>query len=430
MFARRAYFCGTVRSVSTTTNDQQDEGSPLVGGPTWPPEMTGRAADEPFAPAPRLREMSAQGPVHPLRMVGGTQVWLVTGYPENREVFADPRFSVDTLRHTGTSVQEQADAEPRADGIFLTMDPPQHTRLRRLLTGQFTVRRMRRLEERITEIAVEHIEAMRAAGTSADLVAAFALPLPSLVICELLGVGYADRAEFQERTSVMLGLAGTDEEKQQAAAALYGFMARLVAAKRAEPADDLLSGLVHAEADPPLTDRELVDIATLLLLAGHETTANMLALSTFALLEQPAQLAAWRADPGIVDGAVEELLRYLSIVHLGPARRALEDVTIGGVEIPAGSTVMLSVPAANRDPAQWPAGADLDITRPRGPHLAFGHGVHQCLGQQLARVELRVGLTELFDRLPGLRLAVAAGEVPLRTDMAIFGVHALPVTWD
>jgi cytochrome P450 len=408
---------------TTSKAEEYAEGTPLAAGHSvWPAEMTARGP-VPFDPAPAVARMRAQGPLHRLEMADGARVWLVTGYEECRTVLADPRFSVDpqSLRPA---------AEPRADGMFLTMDPPAHTRLRRQLTGQFTVRRMRRLETRIAELAAELIAAARAAGPAADLVAAFTLPLPSLVICELLGVAYADRAEFQERAGVMLGLTSSAQDKQQAAVALYRFMAELVAGKRAQPADDLLSGLVQADADPPLSDRELVDIAVLLLLAGHETTANMLALSTFALLENPDQLAALRADPALIDGAVEELLRYLSVIHLGPRRVATQAVTVGGTDIAAGETVMLSVPAANRDPRHWPQPDRLELTRPRGPHVAFGHGPHQCLGQQLARIELRVGIPALFAGLPGLRLAVPAADVPLRTDMAIFGVHELAVSWD
>ncbi|WP_425434724.1 cytochrome P450 [Nonomuraea jiangxiensis] len=395
----------------------------------------------PFDPPPGLRERRGKGGVQPLRLQNGAGAWLVTGFEEARTVLSDPRFSADKVRHRdATSLQphEVADLarEPlpapavaeREDGFFVFMDPPEHTRLRRLLTGQFTVRRMRALESRVTEIAVEHIEAMKAAGTEADLVPAFALPLPSLVICELLGVDYADRAEFQERTAVGLNANSTPEERAQAGAELYAFMQRLVAGKRADPADDLLSGLIH-DADPPLTDAQLVDVALVLLGAGHETTANMLGLGTFALLEHPDQLAALRADPSLIDNTVEELLRYLTIIQLGVNRVTTEPVTLGGVDLPAGATVVIATPEVNRDPQHWPDPDRLDLSRARTPHLAFGHGVHQCLGQQLARIEMRIGLAELFAALPNLRLAVPAEEVPLRDEMLIFGVHSLPVTW-
>ncbi|GGT02280.1 cytochrome P450 [Nonomuraea spiralis] len=396
----------------------------------------------PFDPPPGLRARRGRAPVQPLHLLNGAQAWLVTGFDEARAVLSDARFSADRIRHReATSLQphevaEQAAGtlkpgpavETREDGFFVFMDPPEHTRIRRLLTGQFTVRRMRELESRVTEIAVEHIEAMKAAGTRADLVTAFALPLPSLIICELLGVDYADRAEFQERTSVGLNANSTAEERAVAGAELYAFMQRLVAAKRAEPADDLLSGLVH-DADPPLTDAQLVDVALVLLGAGHETTANMLGLGALALLEHPGQLAALRADPSLVDNAVEELLRYLSIIQLGVSRVTTEPVTLDGVDLPAGATVVIATPEVNRDPRHWPDADLFDVHRPRVPHLAFGHGVHQCLGQQLARVEMQAGLRELITRLPGLRLAVPVEQVPLRDEMLIFGVHSLPVAW-
>ncbi|WP_417850192.1 cytochrome P450 [Streptosporangium lutulentum] len=390
----------------------------------------------PFDPPPGLRQRRGQGPVQPLKLLNGASGWLVTGLDETRAVLSDLRFSSDRVRHPDatqphqggqTAVAAQA-VESRTDGMFVFMDPPEHTRLRRLLTGQFTVRRMRALESRIREIAVEHIAAMQAAGTEADLVPAYALPIPSLVICEMLGVDYADRAEFQERTAVALNANAGDQERAHAGLELYAFIQELVAAKRAKPADDMLSGLVH-DADPPLTDAQLTDMALVLLGAGHETTANMLGLGTFALLEHPDQLAALRADPALMDTAVEELLRYLSIIQMGVSRVATEDVTLADVKIEAGSTVIIATPEANRDPRHWSEPDRLDVHRPRSPHLAFGHGIHQCLGQQLARAEMKVGLSELLTRLPKLRLAVPADQVPLRNEMLIFGVHSLPVTW-
>ncbi|QJY45169.1 cytochrome P450 [Pseudonocardia broussonetiae] len=407
-----------------------------------PADLTERAAGCPFAPAPGLAERRGRGTVQPVALLNGADAFLVTGFDEARAVLSDPRFSSDRLRYpdasqltpdqvaglAGQDGPPRPRVESREDGMFVFMDPPEHTRLRRLLTGQFTVRRMNALEERLREIATEHIDAMVAAGTEADLVPAYALPIPSLMICELLGVDYADRDEFQHNTAVALSTRSTDAERAAAGGALYGFIARLVAEKRRAPADDLLSGLVH-EAEPPLTDAQLIDVALVLLGAGHETTANMLGLGVLALLQDPAQLAALRADPGLIDGTVEELLRYLSIVQLGVTRIALEDVTVGGVDVPAGATVVIATPEANRDARHLPDPDRLDLTRPRAPHLAFGHGIHQCLGQQLARIEMRTGFGELFARLPDLRLAVPAEEVPLRNDMQIFGVHSLPVTW-
>ncbi|GAB2669271.1 cytochrome P450 [Saccharopolyspora gloriosae] len=433
--------------MSTTSDRSPATDSDRLIQRPLPPELLMRG-DDPFSPPPGLDRLHERAAVSPVELLNGARIWMVTGFAESRAVLTDERFSADTHRHpnamqlTPNQVVEQraaaaagrggcpATEQQRTDGLFIFMDPPEQTRLRRLLVGQFTVRRMRALEARVREITVEHIEAMRAAGPRADLVSAFALPLPSLVICELLGVAYEDRAEFQERSAVAVNLDASDEERLHAQAGLYEFMRGLVADKRTHPADDLISGLVHGDADPALTDEELVDLSTMLLGAGHETTANMLALGTYALLEHPEQLAALRADPGLIDTAVEELLRYLSVIHTGPVRVAVEDLVLGDVTIPAGDTVMISLPEANRDTGQWPDPAELDLTRVRNHHLAFGHGVHQCLGQQLARVELRIGLAELLARLPGLRLDASPADIGLRTGMIIYGVHSLPVTWD
>lgn len=426
---------------STTSADgssaapNADEPDESTGRLPLPPELIDRGRC-PFDPPAAVERMREQGTVSPVTMRNGVGVWMVTGYDEARTVLSDPRFSSDRLARSSMArdipedVREKLfDRRSRA-GSFITMDPPEHTRYRKLLTGQFTVRRMRQLAPRISEIVTEHIDAMIAAGSSADLVTAFALPVPSLVICELLGVSYADRREFQERTATMLSLDTSFEELLRTRDEMREFMQRLVTEKRERPTDDLLSGLVHGDADPALDDDELVNIALLLLIAGHETTANMFGLGTFALLEHPEQLEALRADPTLIDGAVEELLRYLSIVHLGLARQTREPVELGGRQIPADATVLISLPVTNRDPGHWADPESLDVARPRGPHLAFGHGVHQCLGQQLARVEMTVGFTELLRRLPGLRLAAAPEDIPLRSHMVIYGVHSLPVTWD
>ncbi|ASR34516.1 cytochrome [Prauserella marina] len=408
-----------------------------------PDDLTQRRPGCPFDPAPGLERRRNGGQVQPLPLLNGAEAFLVTGFDAARAVLADPRFSSDRFRHrdathlrpdevaelaASSRQAEPAQTQPRTDGMFIFMDPPEHTRLRRLLTGQFTVKRMKELEPRLTQIAVERIEAMRSKGTEADLVPEYTLPVPSLMICELLGVDYADREEFQHNTAVGLNLNSSGEERAKASGALYAFIQRLVADKQRHPADDLLSGLIH-DADPPLTDGQLVDMTLVLLGAGHETTANMLGLGTLALLEHPEQLAALRADPSLIDNTVEELLRYLSIVQLGVTRVAKEPVTVDGVDIPAGATVVIATPEVNRDPRFFPEPDRFDLRRSRSPHLAFGHGVHQCLGQQLARIEMRIGFQELITRLPSLRLATPAEHVPLRNDMLIFGVHALPVTW-
>jgi cytochrome P450 len=398
-----------------------------------PENLTRRGGGCPFDPPGDLTRLNDDGGLHQVTTVDGERIWLATGHDTVRALFADPRMSSDRSRSerlmSRVSDEVRArmlDKKARA-GSFIGMDAPEHTHYRRLLTGQFTVRRMQALAPRIEEIVTDRLDAMIAAGSPADLVPAFALPVPSLVICELLGVAYEDRQQFQERSARLLSLETSLEEAFRALDELRTYMHELVREKRARPTDDILSGLIAADA--ALTDDELVGIANLLLIAGHETTANMVALGTFTLLEHPDQLAALRAEPALVAGAVEELLRYLSIVHIGLVRTALADVEIGGQVISAGDIVQLSIPAANRDGRHYAAPDELDLRRPRGPHVAFGHGIHQCLGQQLARVEMTVGFTELLRRLPELRLDVSPDAVPLRTDMAIYGVHSLPVAW-
>ncbi|SES25308.1 Cytochrome P450 [Lentzea xinjiangensis] len=413
-----------------TTAERQRNAQELIR-PQLPAELTEKRAGCPFDPAAGLTELSERGRIHRIEHNGDT-VWLVTGHDEARAVLADPAMSADRINSPRAraliSPELHAEMFPpeRRAGSFIFMDAPEHTRIRKMLTGQFTVRRMRDLTPRIHEIVTTHLDAMVEKGPPADLVQDFALPVPSLVICELLGVDYGDREEFQRRTATLLSLTTTVDEQIRNSAELRRFMQSLVREKQRNPGDDLLSGLVR---DTDLTANELGGIANLLLIAGHETTANMLALGTFALLEHPEELAKLQRDPELVDNAVEELLRYLSIISMGVSRHAKQDVTIGGATIRAGETVVVSVPAVNRDESQYDNPHELLVDRPRGHHVAFGHGIHQCLGQQLARVEMVVGFTELLRRLPSLRLAVPADEVPLRTDMSIYGVHRLPVTW-
>ncbi|RKT56074.1 cytochrome P450 [Saccharothrix australiensis] len=393
--------------------------------PQVPPLPTGRAPGRPFDPPDGLAELRERQPLSRLAYPDGHVGWLVTGHALLREVLADPRFSARSeLRHVPIPGVAAA-GTPAPPGNFTATDPPEHTRYRRLLTGQFTVRRMRQLTEEVRRITAEHLDAMERQGPVVDLVEAFAQPVPARVICELLGVPDADRERFRHHATQLVRLGAAHEEVMAAYTAVNEIVRELVAAKRAAPTDDLLSGLTESD----LTDEELVNIGFTLLGAGLDTTANMIALGTFALLCAPDQLAVLRADPGSTDQAVEELLRYLSIIPF-TVRVALEDVELAGVVIKAGESVTASIPAANRDPARFTEPDALDLRRPSGGHVAFGHGVHQCLGQQLARVELRVALPALFERFPDLRLAVAADDVATRGDMLIHGVHRLPVTWD
>ncbi|MEV4566098.1 cytochrome P450 [Nonomuraea sp. NPDC049419] len=389
--------------------------------PSMPAE---RPSGCPFDPPRELLEAREHGPISRFPFPDGHQGWLVTGFDLARQILADPRFSSrkELMRHHPLVDYGDIEVPEAPPGEFLLMDEPRHGRYRKPLVGKFTVRRMRQLTERVEQITAEHLDAMEQAGPGADLVTAFAKPIPAMVICELLGVPYEDRDRFQENIDAFLGGEAGDDELIAAYVATQQYLAELVAAKRAHPTDDVLSDLL----DGDLTDEELQGMALILLSAGFDTTANMLALGTFALLRNPDQLAALHADPA---SAVEELLRYLSVAKQF-FRVALEDVELAGHTIEAGTMVILSLSTANRDPDRFPDPHTLDLRRQDGGHLAFSHGIHQCLGQQLARVELRVAFPALFNRFPTLRLAVPSEEVALRPEMAdIYGVKSLPVTW-
>jgi cytochrome P450 len=385
----------------------------------------------PFDPPSRISRLRDARPVSPLLFPDGHEGWLVTGYDAVRQLMADTRFSsrldLDVLHmpFETPGMPVATEPSPQMPGVFVAMDPPDHTRLRRRLTGAFTVKRMKQLEEHISDIVERQLDTLAGLAPPVDLVTEFALPVPSLVICELLGVPYADRETFQANSAQFLVKDQKLEDKMAAVGALTGYLAELVMAKRAEPGEDILSDLARQD---DLSVEELVGMAFLLLLAGHETTANLLALGTFALLEHPEQLAELRADPELMPNAVEELLRYLSIADIF-YRYATEDLELGGETIGKGSTVVVSLLAANHDPARFDNPDTLDVHRNARGHLSFGHGIHQCLGQQLARIEMRAGFAGLLRRFPTLRLAVPAGEVRLKTDMNIYGVHELPVTW-
>jgi cytochrome P450 len=385
----------------------------------------------PFDPPRALTRLRTARPVSPLRFPDGHEGWLVTGYEEARRLLADTRFSsrqdlgVLHVPYEVPGMPVPTEPSPQIPGMFIAMDPPDHTRLRRRLTGAFTVRRMKELQEHITGIAERQLETLARLTPPVDLVEQFALPVPSLVICELLGVPYEDRATFQDNTAEFLVRDQALDAKMAAYGAMTGYLAELVMRKRAEPGEDILSDLARQD---DLTVEELTGCAFLLLLAGHETTVNQLALGTFALLEHPDQAAALRAEPELMPDAVEELMRYLSVADIF-YRYATEDIELGGETVGEGSTVVVSLLAANRDPRRFEHPDRLDVRRKARGHLAFGHGLHQCLGQQLGRIEMRAGFGGLLRRFPTLRLAVPAHEVPLRTDMNIYGVHALPVTW-
>ncbi|MGW5180511.1 cytochrome P450 [Streptomyces sp. NPDC004082] len=385
----------------------------------------------PFNPPRDITRLRDTRPVSPLVFPDGHKGWLVTGHEAARTLLADPRFSSRQdlgalhIPYDVPGMPAVTEPSPQVPGLFISMDPPDHTRLRRLLTGAFTVKRLKELEEHIVDIVERQLDAMARLTPPVDLVKEFALPVPLQVICELLGVPYADREKFQADIATFLERDVALDEKIAAYTGLTGYLAELVTGKRAAPGQDILSDLA---ARDDLTVEELTGIGFLLLLAGHETTANMLGLGAFALLEHPDQVAELRAAPGLLPDAVEELMRYLSVADIF-YRYATEDIELGGETIAQGSTVVVSLLAANHDPARFEDPDTLDVHRTARGHLTFGHGLHQCLGAQLARIEMRAGFGGLLRRFPTLALAVPAAEVKLRTDMNIYGVHELPVTW-
>ncbi|MEW2402534.1 cytochrome P450 [Streptomyces sp. NPDC046862] len=357
----------------------------------------------------------------------GATAWVVTRYEDARAALADPRITADARLYPElrTDSRHLPPAFPRMDG-------PDHARIRRMLTGDFTVKRVAAMRPHIEELVGGFLDEMITTGAPADLVRAYALPVPSLVISLLLGVPYTDHEFFQKHSNTLISLTTPLDEKTAARSALFGYVLDLVARKEREPGDDLISRLLTDRVATGELSREDVAMNSMILLfAGHETTANMIALSTLTLLRNPEQAARIRDtdDPAVAAKAVEELLRYLTIAQDKINRVATEDLIIGGQQVRAGDLLTISLSAANRDPSFLDHPDVLDITRETRGHLAFGNGAHQCLGQQLARAELQIALPALFRGIPGLRLAIPFEDVTFRHDMSAYGVHELPVTW-
>ncbi|GAA1456651.1 cytochrome P450 [Williamsia maris] len=380
----------------------------------------------PFDPPAQQTE---DGPVSRVRIETGATAWLVTGYQEQREALVDPRLSSD-FRREGYPSRITTKARTRS---FISMDNPEHQRQRRMLIKYFTVKRIESMRPAIQKVVDGLLDEMLAGPGSADLVSQFALPLPSLVICDLLGVPYADHDFFQRCSSVQLTMSAPMADREAARDALNGYLLNLVESAVDNPGDDLIGDLVTNQVRPGhLTAAEVADMCSLLLIAGHETTANMIALGTLALLRHPDQLAELREsdDPALMASAVEELLRYLTIVHQGLRRVAVEDIEIGGAQVAAGDGVIISADAGNRAPDAFDGDPDeLDIHRSARHHVAFGFGIHQCLGQALARLELDIAYTSLFRRVPTLAVDASLDEIDFKDDMFVYGVRALPITW-
>ncbi|WP_086820059.1 cytochrome P450 [Allokutzneria sp. NRRL B-24872] len=384
--------------------------------------------DDPFHPPPAYTQLRAELPVSKVRLRNGQQVWFVTRQADAKVVLSDPAFS-SVPNTPGYPAIRPLPEGPPPPGVFLAMDPPDHTRLRRMLTGEFTVKRMAALRPVIDKVIADCLADLTAVDGPVDLVEVFARPVPSLVICELLGVPHSDREFFNERSQVQLDRAAPAASVAQAVEDLRAYLDGLCRAKTSSPGDDLLSRLVVQRVRTgELTHEELVGIARLLLVAGHETTANMIGLSVLTLLTQRSRWEELCADPGLVPGAVEELLRFSSVVQQGVARAVVADVSVGGQAMRPGDGVLVALASADRDEAVFAAPDTLDLHRTANRHIAFGFGVHQCLGQMLARAELTASLTALTQAVPDLRLAIDLADVEFRPDMAVYGISALPIT--
>ncbi|MDQ2815834.1 MAG: cytochrome P450 [Actinomycetota bacterium] len=358
--------------------------------------------------------------------VFGQQAWLVACAADVRTVLGN-----SALFTTGDSVPMFRPDDPGKDdlpGAILFMDPPEHTMIRSMLTPSFTARALARLEPRITEIVSEHLDAMADAGAPADLVASFSWPVPSQVICEMLGIPLEDRKGFQGFVDASFDFTISEEERAAGNQGISEYIHRLADRARDKPGSDLIGTLIREQGDR-LSSKNLAAIGATMLQAGHETTAEMMASSTFALLTHHDQLQLLRNDPGLIRNAVDELLRYLAIVQISAPRRATRDTVVGGQDIARGDLLQVSLPSANHDPALIPDPERLDLTREASSHLAFGHGIHYCLGAPLARLEMTIALPALLRRFPDLALAVAPEAVEYKIGSVVHGVKALPVTW-
>ena len=393
----------------------------------------GRAAGCPFAPPPEVMALAEARPLSRVKIWDGSTPWLITGYEEVRSLFSDSRVSVDDRRpgfpHWNEGMLSTVHKRPRS--VF-TADGEEHTRFRRMLSKPFTFKRVEGLRPAIQQITDDAIDAMLAGPQPGEIVSALALPVPSLVISQLLGVPYEDAEMFQHHANVGLARYAAAEDTMKGAMSLHKYLAALVEAKMENPAEDAVSDLAERVKVGELSVKEAAQLGTGLLIAGHETTANMIGLGVLALLQYPEQAAVLREtdDPKVVANAVEELLRYLSIIQNGQRRVAAEDIDIAGEVIHAGEGIIIDLAPANWDAEEFAEPDRLYLHRSgAGQHVAFGYGRHQCVGQQLARAELQIVFHTLFRRVPTLELAASIDDIPFKHDRLAYGVYELPVTW-
>jgi cytochrome P450 len=388
--------------------------------------------DDPLAPPALYAAAREREPLYRVTLWDGRPAWLVTRHAHVRAVLSDDeRFSGRFDQEGFPRVTEARVAVDRDERAFVGMDNPEHDRLRRLFTAEFSVPRMRALEPRIAVIAERLIDAMVAAGPPCDLVEALAVPFPSLVMSELIGSPPEDAPFIIECAVARHGLTQSVGTARSKARELADYVRRLIDAKARAPGDDLISRVLHEHVRAGrLTEDELAETGAMILRAGHDTTTNMISMGTLLLLRDDATRGRLAADPAGLPRAIEEWLRLVSPVQFSPRRVARVDLELGGTAVKAGDALFLLLGSANRDAAVFPGPDAIDVARPEASrHLAFGFGIHQCLGQTLARIELRIVFDALLRRLPGLRLDAPLGEIRFKDDMQIYGVHALPVAW-
>lgn len=395
--------------------------------PEYPME---REASCPFAP-PRQMLGNPKG-LSRVRIWNGDTPWLITGHEEAKALFADARISVDDRRvgfpHWNEHMAATVDKRPRS--VF-TADAEEHTRFRRMLSKPFTFRRVEGLRPVIQKITDQCIDEILDGPQPADIVDKLALPVPTVVISEMLGVPYEDHEFFQEHANAGLARYAAADAMQKGAMSLHQYLINLIEKKRVEPAEDAVSDLAERVNAGEISVKEAAQLGTGLLIAGHETTANVIGIGVLALLENPEQADFLRNadDPKVIANAVEELMRYLSIIQNGQRRVAIEDIDISGETIRAGDGVIIDLAPANWDPKAYPEPDKLDLTRNASQQLGFGYGRHQCVGQQLARAELQIVFHTLLRRIPTMRLAIPFASVPFKHDRLAYGVYELPVTW-
>ncbi|MCG5432924.1 cytochrome P450 [Mycobacterium sp. MYCO198283] len=391
-----------------------------------------RAPGCPLAPPPESRALNEHRQLTKVRIWDGSTPWLIHGYEAIRAVFGDSRASVDDrlpgYPHWNEGMQATVHKRPRS--VF-TSDAEEHTRYRRMLSRPFTYKRVEALRPAVQQITDEQIDAILAGPKPADLVEGLALSVPSLVISRMLGVPYEDAEFFQTEANRGMNRFASAEDAAKGAGALFKYLIKLIEAKQDDPAEDLVSDLAERVKAGEISVREAAQLATGVLIAGHETTAGQIAVSIVALLQNPDQLALLRDtdDPKAIATAVEELMRFCSIIQTGQRRIATADIEVGGEVIRAGEGIILDVAPANWDPRQFPEPDRLDLQRQDGPHVGFGYGRHLCVGQQLARMELQIVLPTLFRRIPTLTLAVDVDDLPFKHDALAYGLYELPVTW-